>query len=139
MLPGAVKVHNHQYNSDKPFEKRIITIIIVIMDIYSNSNEEILQALGERLRAGRLAANLTQQMLARQSGVSLNTVRNAEDGQNVSVDTLVNLLRALNMLPLLEYLLENDGPSPVDLARRDGLRRQRATGRRPGRDGDWSW
>lgn len=109
------------------------------MDIYSKSNDEILLALGERLRAGRLAANITQQALARQSGVSLNTVRNAEDGQNVSFDTLVNLLRALNMLPRLEYLLEDDGPSPVDLARRDGLRRQRASGRRSGGSGDWTW
>lgn len=109
------------------------------MELYSKSNSAILRALGARLRSGRLAANLTQQMLARQSGVSLNTVRNAEDGQNVSLDTLVNLLRALNMLPLLQYLLEDEGPSPVDLAQRDGQRRQRASGRRQDRNGDWTW
>jgi transcriptional regulator with XRE-family HTH domain len=103
------------------------------------SNDGILQDLSERLRALRLRADLSQEALAEASGVSFNTVRNAEEGRNISLDTLISLLRALQALPALEGLLPQPGLSPVDLARRAGKPRQRASGKRSGERADWQW
>jgi putative transcriptional regulator len=102
----------------------------------------ILAGLGQRLRRARLDANLTQAALATRAGVSLKTVRNAEDGQNISVETLVLLLQGVGRQQDLERLLASEGPSPVELAERQGRARQRASGRRA-RDASatdtWQW
>jgi putative transcriptional regulator len=98
-----------------------------------------LLALGARLRRCRLRANLTQKTLAERAGVSLKTVANAEEGRNVSVETLLLLLRALGRLDDIEAVLADDGPSPVELARRQGRRRQRASGGQDDDEERWTW
>ncbi|MEQ8205431.1 MAG: helix-turn-helix domain-containing protein [Woeseia sp.] len=111
------------------------------MNFQSMSNPDILAELGRRLRQRRLNANLTQDALASHAGVSLNTVRNAEGGSNSSVDTLVSLLRSLNALGDLQQVLLDEGPSPVELAQRDGRTRQRAStaAATPADEGEWQW
>ena len=112
------------------------------MNIEEKPTEAILSLLGQRLRQARLGANLTQQALAAQVGVSQKTVRNAEDGQNISLETLILLLGGVGRLNDLEYLLADTGPSPIELARRLGRRRQRASGRRSsgkGASDTWQW
>ncbi len=112
------------------------------MNTYTASVDQAQRALGERLRAARLAANLSQKSLAEAAGVSIKTVANAEDGQNVSVETLLLLMRGLGRLSDIEDVLREEGPSPIELARRQGQQRQRASGERgranePG--DDWQW
>ena len=111
------------------------------MNFQSMSNPDILAELGRRLRQRRLNANLTQDALASHAGVSLNTVRNAELGRNSSLDTLISLLRSLGAVGELQPLLQDEGPSPVELVRRDGRTRQRAStaSANESEDGDWQW
>ena len=112
------------------------------MNIAEKSAKAILSLLGRRLRQARLGANLTQQALAAQVGVSVKTVRNAEDGQNISLETLILLLGGVGRLNDLEYLLADPGPSPIELARRLGRRRQRASGHRGSGEvatDTWQW
>jgi transcriptional regulator with XRE-family HTH domain len=104
--------------------------------------DTVLSTIGERLRRARLESNLTQQELATDVGVSLKTVRNAEDGQNISLETLVRLLKGLRRVDELDAFLVEDGPSPVALAERKGQQRQRATGKRSSNkslQADWKW
>jgi putative transcriptional regulator len=112
------------------------------MNIDKNAVIATLRAMGIRLRRARLDANLTQNALATRAGVSLKTVRNAEDGQNISLETLVLLLQGVGRQQDLERLLASNGPSPIDLAERQGRARQRATGRRtrePSAKDAWQW
>jgi len=90
----------------------------------------VLSALGRRLRRARLNANLTQSELGSLARVSLKTVRNAEDGQNISLETLILLLQGVGHGDDLDLLLADGGPSPVELLERQGRVRQRATGKR---------
>lgn len=100
------------------------------MSIDKRSVEAALSLIARRLRRARLNANLTQQDLATRVGVSLKTIRNAEDGQNISLETLMLLLQGIGRLKDIQYLLADGGPSPIELAERQGRARQRATGRR---------
>jgi transcriptional regulator with XRE-family HTH domain len=110
------------------------------MELTRENNSSLLEGIGERLRQLRLAANLTREQLATDTGVSADTVRNAESGRNVSLETLVRLLRGLGELQRLQGLLEDRGPSPVALARTQGVQRQRASGRRRrAKKSDWKW
>jgi putative transcriptional regulator len=98
------------------------------------------QGLGARLREARLDLNLTREDLAADIGLSVDTVRNAETGRNVSLETLIRLLRGLGRLDDLDRLLESAGPSPVQLAKRQGKIRQRASGSRTtNKSGRWKW
>lgn len=100
------------------------------------SVRELLEELGERLKLERLDRNLTVEVVSRQSGVSERTVRNVEDGQPFSMTTLLALLRTYGLIGRLEALLPERGPSPIQLADRNGEPRRRAS-RRGGEEWDW--
>lgn len=103
------------------------------MDPYGQSDKALLRDLGQRLRQARLRRNLTQQQLADRAGINRSTVGEYERGASTSTLTLVQVLRTLGLLDELAALAADPGPSPLDLARRQGRVRQRASGRR--RDG----
>jgi len=110
------------------------------MKITGSSDTAIQADLGQRLRRVRLNLNLTRAALAANIGLSVDTVRNAETGQNVSLETLIRLLRGLGRLSDLDLLLETDVPSPVLLAKRLGKVRQRASGSHKKNEPDgWQW
>lgn len=62
--------------------------------IYKTTSEMLL-ILGANLKALRLALNISQQTAADRSGISLKAVRNLENGQNASTDSLVSYCRLL--------------------------------------------
>ena len=56
---------------------------------------EMLQTLGMNLKEVRLRMNISQQVAAERSGISLKAVRNIEGGQNASTESLVKYCRTL--------------------------------------------
>ena len=110
------------------------------MEFNNDPVELALSQLASRLRRTRLNANLSQRELASRAGVSLKTLSNAEDGRNVSLETLLRLLQALGRLSEVSRLVDVDGPSPVELASRRGRLRQRArASEAPDDDPEWRW
>ena len=75
------------------------------MSLKESNDTAIQAALGEHLRSVRLDLNLTRENLAAEVGLSVDTVRNAETGRNVSIETLIRLLRGLGQLDDLAALL----------------------------------
>ena len=78
------------------------------------SSVEIVTTIGERFREYRLAALLTQQEVADRAGVSKVTVYSFENGRlpNVSLRTVIDLLRAIGMLSKVDELLPQIPVSP---------------------------
>lgn len=107
------------------------------------SDRAVLAELGERLRAARLARNLSQQKLAEEAGVGRMTVQRLEEGGSASLTSLIRILRALDELDGLAQLLPPPGPSPLEEARRQGRRRQRARSAEApppeSKGGPWRW
>jgi transcriptional regulator with XRE-family HTH domain len=93
---------------------------------YSLSNREIAEDIGKKIRQIRLNANITREELGRITGVHSKTIGDAENGKNVTLITLISILRGLRALYLLERLLEEEGVSPVALAMNNGRVRKRA-------------
>ena len=60
-----------------------------------NTPAEMLQTLGVNLKEVRLRMNISQQVAAERSGISLKAVRNIEGGQNASTESLVKYCRTL--------------------------------------------
>lgn len=91
---------------------------------------EILEELARRLRTERLNQNMTQQDLADRAGVSVDTVRSIETAGNPTLGVLAKVLRALGLDERLEMLVPSVAVSPIEVAKREGHVRQRATGAR---------
>jgi transcriptional regulator with XRE-family HTH domain len=92
------------------------------------ADDAALAELGSRLARARLARNLTQKQLADQAGVSVDTVRRLERKQSITLTALLRLLRALGQLEILDLLLGDELPSPIEQFERERGRRRRATG-----------
>jgi transcriptional regulator with XRE-family HTH domain len=109
-----------------------------------STDDAVLGELGKRLRRTRLEANLSQDQVAEQSGVSRYTIRRIEDGHSVQLNNLIRVLRFLGLLDGLEELVPEVLTSPIDAVRRGGRRRRRASGPRsagemPQEPEPWQW
>lgn len=71
--------------------------------------DELERHLGERARAARVAARLTQAELADRANVSVGALKNLESGSGSSTSTLVKVLRAVGREDWIDKL----GPSPA--------------------------
>jgi len=98
-------------------------------DIYELSDTEIIGLIGEKVRTVRLNSNVTRSQLQEASGVHAKTIGDLEDGKNVTLATLISVLRGLRKLNLLDRLLEDEPVSPVLLYKAGGSAPKRATGR----------
>ncbi len=101
----------------------------------------ILKELGERLAQHRLNRNLTRESLAEQSGISRSTLARLEHGRSTSVQNLIRVLRALNLVTNLDRLVPELPPSPMQQLETKKHRRQRAsaTRRNPEPPAPWKW
>lgn len=105
------------------------------------STEAVLGELGQRIRRARLNANWTQAELAERAGISRRSLQKAEEGEVTTVETLVNILRGLSQLGHLDQFLPEPPWSPVQMAKLQGEKRQRASRKRTAKPAPnaWQW
>ena len=105
------------------------------------TDDAVLAELGARV-AGRLVElQLTQAAVAEQAGVAKRTLERMEAGQTSQLGTLVRVLRVLDAASGLDSLIPESGPRPMDLLKRKGKVRQRASGHRAEKESakPWRW
>ncbi len=96
------------------------------------TDKEIALRLAQEIRAWRVepaGAAMTQVELARRSGVGLTPLKRFEKTGGITLNNLVALLRAMNLLDRLEQLIpQPDAPGPLALLKEDRakLHRRRA-------------
>ncbi|MCL1811850.1 MAG: helix-turn-helix domain-containing protein [Methanomassiliicoccaceae archaeon] len=98
-------------------------------DVNELSDTEIVGLIGEKVRTIRLNSNVTRDQLQEASGVHTKTIGDLESGKNVTMVTLISILRGLGKLNLLDRLLEDESVSPLLLYKAGGNAPKRATGR----------
>jgi len=104
--------------------------------------ERIEALIGEQVEALRLSRNCNQSWLAAEAGVSRRTISRLENGEGVSLDTLIRVMQALNVADRFSLLFPDASVSPIDRVRTHGRKRQRA--RMTKKDSntgfdDWTW
>lgn len=110
------------------------------------TNDAVLAELGRRLERHRLQRNLTQDQLAAEAGIGRATLQRLERGESVQTNSLIKLLRALDLLGALDAVLPEALARPIaqlDRERGRGARR-RARASRADREADagqegWAW
>ena len=89
------------------------------------SDRAVNELLGGFIRQSRLRQNKTQDQLAREAGIARSTLSLFEKGDNSSLLMFIKLLRALNLLYLLNEFQLREQLSPLQLAKIEHSKRQR--------------
>ena len=105
------------------------------------TDDAVLTELGTRIARRRLELQLTQAAVAEQAGIAKRTLERMEAGQTSQLATLVRVLRVLDAASGLDSLIPESGPSPMELLKRQGKVRQRASGQRAAKVSakPWRW
>lgn len=95
--------------------------------------------LGQKLNSLRLSKNINQSTLAKEAGVSRRTISRMENGEGISLDTLIRVMRALGVVDRLATLLPDPETRPVERIKLGGRERKRARMRKTPAAGAWTW
>lgn len=109
------------------------------MKIYgTESNQILLQEVGSRIRDTRIAASVTQEDLAAETGLSLSTIKRIEHGGSVRIDSLFSIMRYLGLLQNIELLIPEQKVLPTELLDRGGKRKRASSKKQTDLNG-WKW
>jgi len=97
----------------------------------SSTANEVLVDIGQRLQARRLSRAMRQADLAAKAGVSRTAVQALEAGKGSTLETLIRVLRALDLERALDALAPAATVSPMALLEHAGRAPQRARRKRP--------
>lgn len=98
-------------------------------DIYAQTDKDLVRELGARFKEYRLHYNKTQREVAEQTGLSVFTVNNFENGKGpgIAVVNLLKLLRTVEALEDIEKVLPPLPLSPMLMYKLQGKKRKRAS------------
>lgn len=97
---------------------------------HAMSDPAVLELLGKYLQQTRLQQNKTQQQVALAAGINRSTVVQIENGGGGTMVSFVQILRALEQLQILEHFEVKPTISPLQLAKLEQNKRQRASSKK---------
>lgn len=72
------------------------------------TDQELLQRIGGKLKEIRLEQNVKQKELAEKAGLSMFSISQMETGHNTSIQSIIQVLRALGRMDMLDaFILYN--------------------------------
>ena len=86
-------------------------------DWHSKSDQQLAAHIGTFVKHHRLVQNKTQEILSKEAGISRSTLCLLEHGETVTVATLIQVLRVLDQLQVLEAFDVKQNVSPIALAK----------------------
>jgi len=90
------------------------------------SDKALTEHVGRFVKEKRLEQNKTQQALAHAAGISRSTLSLLEKGETVTLQTLIQVLRTLDQLQVLDVFSVQTLVSPMLLAKMELKKRKRA-------------
>jgi len=96
------------------------------IDWVSMSDAALAQTIGTFVKHHRLAQNKTQEDVANAANISRSTLSLLEKGEAVTVPTLLQVFRVLDLLYIMNSFKIQEEISPLELAKQEQQKRQRA-------------
>jgi len=93
------------------------------------TDRAIAKELAKRIKQQRLNKDLSQRNVAESAGISITAVQGVEKGES-TILTLIKVLRVLGSLDGLENFLPEIIVSPLTMAKLEGKKRKKASGKR---------
>ncbi len=95
----------------------------------SMNDKALAEMIGAFIKLHRMEQNKTQNELASAAGISRSTLSLLERGETVTLATLLQVLRVLDQLHIMEIFLIQQTISPLALAKIEKNKRKRARGK----------
>lgn len=95
----------------------------------SMSDNALVQQIGAFVKHHRMEQNKTQYNLANAAGISRSTLSLLERGETVTLATLIQVLRVLDILHIMDAFVVQQSISPLALAKIEKEKRKRASGK----------
>ncbi|MDA8563862.1 helix-turn-helix domain-containing protein [Mariniblastus sp.] len=103
------------------------------------SSEAIEQELCKKLERVRLQKNTSQTKLAEAAGVSRRTISRMENGQGVSLDTFIRVMKALGLADHLVAMIPDAKIRPIERVNQKTERKNASSPRTPQSKKKWKW
>ena len=97
------------------------------IDWLAMSNVALAQTIGTFVKHHRLQQNRTQGEVAEAAGISRSTLSLLERGEGVTLPSLLQVLRVLDLLKVMDAFKIQQQVSPIALAKLEKQKRQRAS------------
>ncbi len=94
------------------------------------SDKALLKQIGSFIKHHRMQKNKTQESLATDAGISRSTLSLLERGEGVTLPTLIQVLRMLDQLQVMDVFLVEKQVSPILLAKMEQKKRHRVSGKK---------
>jgi len=105
----------------------------------SVSDKVLAEHIGAFIKHHRMEQNKTQDVLANAAGISRSTLSLLELGQTVTLATLLQVLRVLDQLQVLDAFTIQESVSPLAMAKMAKEKRKRASGKRKNKQDETDW
>jgi len=105
----------------------------------SMSDKALAMHIGAFIKHNRMEQNKTQDVLAKAAGISRSTLSLLERGETVTLATVIQVLRVLDKLYVLEVFSVQQDISPLMLAKMEKDKRKRASGKREETQNENDW
>jgi transcriptional regulator with XRE-family HTH domain len=97
----------------------------------SMSDKSLFQMIGRFIQWNRLNQNKSQDLIAEAAGISRSTLSLLERGEKVRIDSLIQVLRVLDLLYIMDVFKVNNEISPLEYARLKKKQRKQASAKKP--------
>lgn len=107
---------------------------------YASSDKMLSETIGNFIKYHRTEQALTQSELANKANISRSTLSLLERGETVTVTTLLQVLRVMNLLSIMDSFVIPTQISPIALAKAQQQKRKRVrktTGYNMQSDSEW--
>ncbi|MFZ4545231.1 MAG: helix-turn-helix domain-containing protein [Saprospiraceae bacterium] len=105
----------------------------------SMSDDALAKQVGAFIKHHRLEQNKTQDTVATAAGISRSTLSLLERGETVTLATLIQVLRVLDQLQVMEAFELQNSISPMALAKAEKEKRKRARNANPSNSEESNW
>ncbi|MGB0404265.1 MAG: helix-turn-helix domain-containing protein [Salibacteraceae bacterium] len=95
-------------------------------DWYSMSDKALIKIIGEFIQHHRLNQNKSQSDIAEAANISRSTLSLLERGEKVNLNSLMQVLRVLELLHVMDAFKINNQISPIEYAKLQKNKRSRA-------------
>jgi transcriptional regulator with XRE-family HTH domain len=105
----------------------------------SMSDKVLAEHIGAYIKHHRLEQNKSQDIVAQAAGISRSTLSLLERGKTVTLATLIQVFRVLDLLHIMEAFVVPKTISPLAMAKIEQEKRQRASGKKKNETGKSAW
>jgi len=91
------------------------------------SDKSLMKTIGNFIQSNRLNQNKSQNQVAVAAGISRSTLSLLERGEKVRIDSLIQVLRVLDLLYIMDVFKVQDQISPIEYAKLMKKQRKKAS------------